>query len=446
MDFQMTHRFFILLLTCITVTAGVNASQDYIAPTFSKISETATKQKKYKYDENKICQDISIVAVVNGEPITSAELKDRMLMMTNGDLSKIPQEHLADAKKTILKQLINERIQLQTIKLAGLTVDDNDVKKAIEHAEQQNNMKPNQLIKELKSKGISEKTVRDHFAAKVGWYKFVSNYYHGLIEVSKSDLKGKETAQAKRSPRYHLAEIVVNFDDFNDAGAAQELANQIYQQLKEGRHFSEAAVAMSTAPSAANGGDIGWIVEEQLQPEILDVLKRMQPSQLSSPILTKNAYKIIFYRNIKHPGNISSTVDARQLDIKLPECNSEEEKEAEISKMNDMFELIESCHEFEKASEQIENSQLHVYKDVSLPELSTDLQTALKDLEINKPSKGIVSDDSVVYFIVCDKNKKVAEKLDEEEKYDKIASSRLNAIANQKMHDLRRTASVDVRI
>jgi hypothetical protein len=40
---------------------------------------------------------------------------------------------------------------------------------------------------------------------------------------------------------------------------------------------------------------------------------------------------------------------------------------------------------------------------------------------------------------------KVAEKI-EEEQYDKIASSRLNAIANQKIHDLRRTASVDVRI
>lgn len=442
----MNYRFFIHIQIFLALATGLCGAQDYGAPTFSEISKAAKKQTKYNYDENKICQDISIVAVVNGEPITSAELKDRMLMMTNGDLSKIPQEHLAEAKKTILNQLINERVQLQTIKLAGLAVDDNDVNKAIEHAEQQNNMQPGQLIKELKSKGVSEKTVRAHFAAKVGWYKFVSNYYHSLIEVSKSDLKGKETSQAKRSPRYHLAEIVINYDDFNEAEQAHDLANQIYQQLKEGRHFSEAAVAMSTAPSAANGGDIGWIVEEQLQPEILEALKAMQPSQLSPPIHTKNAYKIIFFRNIKYPDDKSQTIDARQLDIKLPDFKSEDEKTEEINKINDMFELIETCHEFEKASEQIENSQLHVYKDVSLPELSADLQKVLKDLPLNKPSKGVESEDSVVYFIVCNKGMKAAEKFDEEEQYDRIASSRLNAIATQKIHDLRRTASVDVRI
>jgi peptidyl-prolyl cis-trans isomerase SurA len=441
----MNYKKILLLHISLLIFALDCSASDYLVPTFTNISETAKNKRAFKLDENKICQDISIVAVVNGEPITSAELKDRMLMMTNGDLSKIPHEHLHEAKKTILNQLINERIQLQTIKLAGMAVDDNDIDRAIEHAEQQNNMKPGQMINELSSKGVSQKTIRQHFAAKVGWYRFISNYYRGLIEVSNADIKGKELPQSKRSPKYHLAEIVINYDSFTDEEQALSIASQIHQQLVEGRHFSETAMATSTAPSAANGGDIGWIVEEQLQPEIRSALKSMEPSQLSPPIKAGNAYKIILFRNIKYPDNKSETVDVRQLDIKISDKISQEEKEAEVNRINDMFELIENCQEFEKAAEQIETSQLHVYKDVSLPELSTDLQKVIKDLKLNKASKGIESNDSVVYFMVCNRSMKVAEKI-EEEQYDKIASSRLNAIANQKIHDLRRTASVDVRI
>ncbi len=442
----MTYKYIFLLSFVLAGFTNASKASNYVVPTFTKVSDVAKNKKKYTYDESKICQNVTIVAVVNGEPITSTELTNRLLMMTNGDLSKIPQEHISQAKKTILNQLINERIQLQTIKLAGLTVDEADVNRAMEHAEHQNNMKPGQLIKELKSKGVPEKTVRQHFAAKVGWYKFISNYYRNLIEVSKSDLENKELPQSKRSPRYHLAEIVINFESFADEDQAREIAYQLNQQLKEGRHFSEAAVAVSTSPSAANGGDIGWIIAEQLQPEIQEALKDMKPNQLSEPIRTPNSYKIIFFRNIKTPDNKSETIDARQLDIKLCDSLSDDQKEEEITRLNDMFELIKSCREFEKVAEQIEHSQLHVYKDVSLPELSTDLQTILADLPLGKVSDGIKNNDSVVYFMVCGKDVKVAEKIDEEEKYDKIASSRLNAVAAQKTNGLRRTASVDVRI
>ena len=51
------------------------------------------------------------------------------------------------------------------------------------------------------------------------------------------------------------------------------------------------------APSAAAGGDIGWIASTELSPELQPIAERLQPGQVSLPVRTRNGVYIIAMRD-----------------------------------------------------------------------------------------------------------------------------------------------------
>jgi len=44
--------------------------------------------------------------------------------------------------------------------------------------------------------------------------------------------------------------------------------------------------------SAAKGGDIGWLTEEEMRPKVRDILGSLGPGEVSTPILSKRGWHI----------------------------------------------------------------------------------------------------------------------------------------------------------
>ena len=96
-----------------------------------------------------------IVAVVNSEVITSAELAERVKMVTQ-QLSQqgtpLPAADLL--QKQVLERMIMDRLQLQLAKETGLRVDDLQLDRTVERLAERNKMSLSQFRQTLERDGI----------------------------------------------------------------------------------------------------------------------------------------------------------------------------------------------------------------------------------------------------------------------------------------------------
>lgn len=105
-------------------------------------------------------------------------------------------------------------------------------------------------------------------------------------------------AALKIAPQVRLAQIFVALPD----GAGQEAAalaavklDEIASELKKtGADFAAIAKARSEEPqSAAQGGEIGWLTQDQIQPEIREELGKLDAGKVSEPIRIADGFHIV---------------------------------------------------------------------------------------------------------------------------------------------------------
>lgn len=72
-----------------------------------------------------------------------------------------------------------------------------------------------------------------------------------------------------------------------------EEANKIYEEIKAGKDFAEAASEKSTCPSKEQGGNLGEFGRGQMVKEFEDVAFIMEVGQISEPVETQFGYHII---------------------------------------------------------------------------------------------------------------------------------------------------------
>ena len=74
-------------------------------------------------------------------------------------------------------------------------------------------------------------------------------------------------------------------------------AKQVYQEIKDGLEFSEAAKKYSIDPSGANGGDLGTFPRGVMVKEFQDGLDSLKVGEISKPIKSQFGYHIIYLKD-----------------------------------------------------------------------------------------------------------------------------------------------------
>ncbi len=395
--------------------------------------------------------ETKIAAIVNNEIISTTDLEDRLKLVTGNNPKKLPPEQLTQLKANVLRSLIDERIQLQTASRAEINIDDKDLEGYIRNLERQNNMAPGGLKKDLKAKGIPEKTLLLLAKARAAWTRLVGTYFKDSFQITQKELgEAINEEKVESQPRYNLAEIelYVESPEMEEQVAAQ--TNEIFEMLKKGKQFTQLAQERSQSPSSVRGGAIGWIREDQLEEELVPVLQKLSPGHVTPPVRTETSYKIVFIIDKKDYNTEEEVLTARQLEIPL-DPKIFQDKEAlpkEVKRLNELVATTTNCQDFDQLADQIPNAQVHVYKNVRLFDLSPDLQMVLEHKKEGIPGEGILDDSgNLVYFMVCERKRMKSTAIaPTQQMADKISSQRFEATAQQKLRELRRTASIDVRI
>ncbi len=232
------------------------------------------------------------VAVVNDSAITGFDLLQRVQILTALGYPVASAEAL---KQEALNQLIDDQLKLQEARRYGVTATPEMIAQDIERLAKSRNMSADELVATLAQRGVSRQALEDMLAADLAWRQLVRKRFLGRIEPGDAEIDGEIALMQERAGvSYRLAEIGIPVaQDGSDREKVRAKAERIYRDLAAGGDFEAAVKKYSRSPSAARGGEIGWVSNAQLPPEVADVLSELKPGQVAPPIPVPGGFTII---------------------------------------------------------------------------------------------------------------------------------------------------------
>ncbi len=107
-------------------------------------------------------------------------------------------------------------------------------------------------------------------------------------------LEDKRGRSVQFSDEVRVSRIVLSPNELRDAPKTLALARETHQRLDAGAEFGELAYAHSDDPeSNLRRGELGWIVPQQLPPEVQEAVATLDEGEYSRPIRTPTGWHIV---------------------------------------------------------------------------------------------------------------------------------------------------------
>ncbi len=387
-----------------------------------------------------------ILVSVNNDMITSYDLKQRMLLLIVTSGVQVTQENYAAFQQQALNSLIDERLQQQEMDHWKVKVTDSDVDEEIARMAAQSNLKPDQLLSELKRVGVEPATLRAQIAAESGWNQLVGGRYHSSANVGTAQvdsLMDKVIADGQK-PQYLVAEIFIDNTTAGSPANALQGAKQLHDQIAaKVAPFQAVARQFSNAPSAANGGDAGWLVSGNIEPSVETVLASLKPGEMSEPIVTKDGVYIYLMRQ-KTDGNADMVFRIKQAAVSLPANASPTDVAAANAALASFRSRVDSCEAFDdlngKAPAGVQVTDLG---DAQLSTLLTNYADALRPLKNNQVTEPLRNAQNMNVLYVCDRQLAGDNALSRDQVENNLVNQRLSMLGRRYLRELRSTATIE---
>ncbi|MFT4075552.1 MAG: peptidylprolyl isomerase [Asticcacaulis sp.] len=387
-----------------------------------------------------------IIVSVNNDMITSYDLKQRMLLLIVTSGVQVTQENYAAFQQQALNSLIDERLQQQEMDHWKVKVSDSDVDDEITRMAAQSNLKSDQLLSELKRVGVEPATLRAQISAESGWSQLVGGRYHANANVGSAQvdsLMDKVIADGQK-PQYLVAEIYIDNAAAGSPANALQGAKQLREQIADKvAPFQAVARQFSNAPSAANGGDAGWLVSGNIEPSVESVLTSLKTGEMSEPIPTKDGVYIYLLRQ-KTDGNADMIFRLRQAAVSLPANASPQEVASANATLAAFRSRVTSCEAFDEASSKAPAGiQLSDLGDAQLSTLLANYSDALRPLKTNDSTAPLQNAQNMNVLYVCDRALAGDNALSRDQVENNLVNQRLSMLGKRYLRELRSTATIE---
>jgi peptidyl-prolyl cis-trans isomerase SurA len=395
-------------------------------------------------------QEATVAAVVNDESITSVDLSHRVnLVLFATGLPRTP-EVAQRLRPQVLDTMIDETLEMQAAKEAGIEVAQREIDAVLARMEQENKLPAGGLKAFLASKGVEKSALERQVKSSLSWSKLVERKFASQATVGEDEIDD-EIARIKENidkPRSLVSEIFLAVDEPGQDARVKQAAQRIVQQLRNGASFDALARAFSQNAAAASGGDLGWLVPGQLDPQLEQYLQQMQPGQLAGPLRTTTGYHILALRDRRLPGGTSPsnvTVDLRQINLPLSQKPADDEIRNALQAADQIRQQIKDCDALANASLPGDARAAKIGR-VKIGDLAAPLQPALMGLQANQISQPLRGPGGLILLMVCDREAQEVKLPTRDQVKERLFRQKLDLLARRHLRDLRRAAFLDVRV
>jgi peptidyl-prolyl cis-trans isomerase SurA len=415
-------------------------------------------------DESKANDSNSVVATVNDESISDFELRQRvsLYLALNSINQQLTAEQKTRMRNQILEQLEAEKVQLQEAQKKKITVSPIEVDKRINGMMQDNHFTIEQLRENLTKAGASEEALRAQLTASIAWQKAVQDEYGDRINITPEmvNTEMQRLAEGANKPHYHVLEIFLPVDNPELDPKVRKDAEEVQNQLRQGAPFRMVARQFSQHPSAATGGDMGWINEGQLAPELNSTLAKLEIGAITDPIRSTGGYYILALAERQEPlgtkidtaptgpAGPAGTLPLARLLLPVDPRSPKEQIEPVFKVAVQIQTHYTGCAQLEDLSNKMKGSVYMNLGDAKLAELSPQIQEAMKNSKSGEAAAPFMSEAGIELIGRCDKRIEVKTAYvmpTRGQVEDRLFESQIAALARRYLRDLKRDANIQVR-
>lgn len=394
-----------------------------------------------------------IAAVVNGDVISNADVENRARLFALSTGLPMAQDVLERLLPQVRRQLIDERLRLQELQRRGISVSDQDIAAAIAQIERANGMNPGVMRQRLAAAGVGLRTMIDQIRVQIGWNRLLREILGRNSEISPAETA--ELAAALRGQagktEFRVSEIFVPIENASQAADAQRFADTIIAQLRAGAAFGVVAAQFSQSQTALQGGDLGWVQANQLDPEVLRIAEIMPPGAISNPIRVPGGLSIITLRGKRVIGTDNATVATiRQaffpFATKLNPAAPTDAQRAVLEKARALSQSARSCADIEQANAATGGGHAADPGELRVDSIENPaLRALIGSIAVGKASQPLIAEDGIAIVMVCTRETKNLGQPTQNELSQRILAERVELTGRQLMRELQRRAVIDLR-
>jgi peptidyl-prolyl cis-trans isomerase SurA len=392
---------------------------------------------------------IKATAIVNGDVITQSDIDQRLALVAIANGQPIPPDQIEELRRQVLRNLIDETLEIQAAKADKITVSDRDVDRAIERLAQQNKQTPEQLAAYLEAHGSSIKAIRRQIKGEISWSRLQQKRIEDTVSVGDDEVKAiiDKLNASKGTEEYRVGEIYISAPG-GDVAQAMAKANQILDQLKQGASFPALARQYSEASTAAVGGDLGWVRPEQLPASLAEALKSLQTGQVSVPIPVAGGVSIIGVQDMRKvlaPDPRNAVLTLKQVSITFPKGTTRAQAEPVVARFAEAAANVGGCGGAEKIANSF-NGEVVSSSDIKVSDLPPALQQIMIPMQIGQATRPFGSiDEGVRVLVLCGRDQVDPGAPSYDEVYARLNEERMDMRSRRFLRDLRSDAVIEYR-
>lgn len=216
----------------------------------------------------------SIKILVNDEPITSYDIKNRSTMLsvfTRGQ----------QGEKQAIDQLIDEALMMQEAARRNVKVSEEEVEQEFAERASQTRMNSTQFSQAMRQSGIDPQTFRDFLQANMAWREVVRARFRATVDVTEQDIAAALTGRPAEGEERTLSEYMLQQIVFvvpSGAGASIEA-----ERRNEATAFRRGFTSCDSSVQQASGRP-GVVVRPTVRREESQVTGELRDAILALPV------------------------------------------------------------------------------------------------------------------------------------------------------------------
>jgi len=232
-----------------------------------------------------------VAATVEGEVVTLSELAERSGLEWER-AERLPEgadrdRARAEALRRAFDLLVAEKLLAKQAKTLQLEVPEAQVDAAVADIKARNHFDDAQLDDALASQGLDRASFREQVRRELETFQVLNQKVRGRVKVSDADVRNyyqTHPQEFEGEEEVRVRHIFLPLGE--DASRAEEekaraLGQRVLKRIAGGEEFAKVARETSKGPSAADGGELGWLRRGTIQKALEDAAFALEPGQVS---------------------------------------------------------------------------------------------------------------------------------------------------------------------
>jgi peptidyl-prolyl cis-trans isomerase SurA len=381
--------------------------------------------------------------------ITQTDIDQRVALLAIANGAKIPPNEIDNVRQQVLRNLIDETLQIQAAKTEKIEVKPSEIDRTVARVAQGVKMAPEQMANYLEQNGSSIRSLRRQIEGEIAWQRLQRSKIESGVVVGDDEVKAvlDKLNASKGTEEYRVGEIFLSATPATQDQAIAN-ANKILEQLKNGASFAGYARQYSEASTAAVGGDLGWVRPEQLPAPLAATLKQMAAGSVSNPIPVPGGVSIIAVqdtRKILTRDPRDAVLSLKQVSISFPKGTSRQVAEPIVARFAEAARNVGGCGGAEKIAADF-HGEVVQQDSVKMRDLPPALQQMMLPMQVGQATQPFGSlDEGVRTLVICGRDEVDPSAPSYDDVYNQLNEERVNSRSRRYLRDLRRDAIIEFR-